>query len=88
MSFIFRVSLLLAICSVGVSYASEDNNLTVRGEKLTAVGESGSGEQKLMFNGKKLRDGDGYSLSFEQKYTVGENDVVLNLNSQKLETAL
>jgi hypothetical protein len=81
MAFILRVSLLLAVCSAGVSYASEDNNLTVRGGKLTVVGESGSGEQKLMLNGKKLRDGDGHSLSFEQKFTVGEKDVVLIINN-------
>lgn len=81
MLFIFRLSLLLAVCSVGVSYASEDKNLTVRGGKLAVLGESGSGEQKLMLNGKKLRDGDGYSLSFEQKFTVGEKDVVLIMNN-------
>lgn len=81
MSFICRVSLLLVICNFGVSYATEDNILFVRGGKLTIAGESGSGEQKLLFKGKKLRDGDGYSLSFEQKYIIGDKDVVLMMNN-------
>jgi len=81
MSLIFRVLLFLAILSFGVSYASENNTLTVRGGELTVVGESGSGEQQLLLNGKQLPDGDGFSLSFEQKYIVGDKDVVLMMNN-------
>ncbi len=81
MSLIFRASLFFTVCSFGVSYASEDNTLVVRGGKLTVVGESGSGEQKLLLNTKKLRDGDGFSLSFEQKYSVGDKDIILMMNN-------
>lgn len=81
MSLIFKASLFFAVCSFGVSYASEDITLVVRGGKLTVVGESGSGEQKLLLNNKKLRDSDGFSLSFEQKYTVGDKDIILMMNN-------
>ncbi len=65
----------------GVSYTSEDKTLVVRGGKLTVVGESGSGEQKLLLDSKKLRDSDGFSLSFEQKYSIGDKDIVLMMNN-------
>lgn len=45
------------------------------------MGEPGSGEQQLLLNGNKLRDGDGYSLSLEQKYIVGNRDIVLVMNN-------
>ncbi|MBV5311372.1 hypothetical protein [Chromatium okenii] len=79
-SLIFRFLLLLAVCSVDISYASESNVLVVRGGELSITGESNN-EQQLLLNGSKLRDGDGYSLSFEKKFTVGDNDVVLMMNN-------
>jgi len=80
MSLIFRVPLLLSILSFGICSASESNTVTVRGGKLTVVGESGSGEQKLLLNGKELPYGDGSSLFIEKKYIIGDKDVVLMMS--------
>jgi hypothetical protein len=81
MSLTFRFLLFITVCSFEASYASEDNSLVIRGGKLTVVGEPGSGDQRLLLNNRKLRDSDGFSLSFEQKYIVGNTDVVLMINN-------
>lgn len=61
------------------SEISENNALTVRGGELSIGGESN--DQKLFLNGSKLMDGNGYSLSFDKKFTIGDNDVVLMINN-------
>lgn len=73
-------ALLYVFSTCCTAYAGDDDSLQVRGGKLLIKGESGS-EQQLLFNGKKLRDGDGYSLSIEGKYAVGNSDVVLIMNN-------
>jgi len=60
--------------------APDDENQTVtRYGQLSIVGDLNN--MQLMFNGKKLRDGDGFSLSFEKKLVSGNSDIILIMNN-------
>lgn len=81
MIFLARTILVsyIVFFNFGTSHAAEDNSLPVHGGKLVITGESG--EKKLLLNDKLLRDSDGFSLSFEKKFAVGNKDVVLIMNN-------
>lgn len=59
--------------------ADDDKLLTVRGGKLSISG--GLNDMTLLFNGQKLRSSDGFSLSIEKKYTIGDTDIALIMNN-------
>jgi hypothetical protein len=68
-----------SFASFGSSYAGNDDIMAVRGGELAITGDLY--EMKLLLNGKKLRDGNGLSLSFQGQYTIDDTDVVLVINN-------
>ena len=57
----------------------EERQTVTRYGQLSIVGDLNN--MQLLFNGKKLRDGDGFSLSFEKKLVSGNSDIVLIMNN-------
>jgi ankyrin repeat protein len=55
------------------------DSISLRGGELVVKGEGG--DAKLFLNDKKLRDGDGYMLYFENKYAIGNKDIILMMNN-------
>lgn len=57
----------------------EGKQAVTRHGRLTIVGDLNN--MQLMFNGRKLRDGDGLSLSIEKKFMTGNSDIILVMNN-------
>jgi hypothetical protein len=55
------------------------DSISLRGGELVVEGEIN--DTKLFLNDKKLRDGDGFMLSFENRYAIGNKDIVLMMNN-------
>lgn len=70
---------LVMMSACHVTYAADDKSVTTRAGKLAITGELN--EMKLLFNGKKILDGGGLSLSLQKKYSVGDSDVVLAMDN-------
>lgn len=73
-----QVAGIILVCLalyIGGAYANDQQFVKVRAGKLTIKGDLY--DTKLMFNGKKLYDGNGFILSFVDKYVLDGKDVVL-----------
>lgn len=62
-----------------VSHLDNVDSVLIRSGKLAVTGELN--DMRLLFNGENIRDGDGFSLSFVEKYAVGDTDIVLMMNN-------
>lgn len=72
------VFLSIALINSSLAYSAEEESISVRGGNLTISGDLN--DMKLFIN-RKLRDGNGFSLSFVEKYAVSNTDVVLIMNN-------
>lgn len=68
--------------------SSQDNALPVKVDEHSMPTRAGNlsikgslNEMSVYFEGKKLRDGDGFSLNFINKFSIGQSDAVLVMNN-------
>jgi len=69
----------LALGTINV-HAGQESNLQIRAGKLRIV-ETPTGDQVLLLNNKKLSSFTSMSVTVEQKYVIGDRDVVLLANN-------
>ncbi|MCE1184043.1 MAG: hypothetical protein LWW92_00355 [Rhodocyclales bacterium] len=62
------------------AHAGQENNIQIRAGKLRIV-ETPTGDQVLLLNNKKLSSFTSFSVTFEQKYAIGDRDVILLANN-------
>lgn len=78
-TFIF-VGMTLCSLSATSTFAADDNKAaTVRGGRLSIVGETN--QPKLLLNGKTLLEPEAFGLDIVKTFPVGETDVVLVMNN-------
>lgn len=79
------VSLLIATLLVATSsfsqgaLAADANTMVLRNGTLAVSGDMNA--MRLSLNGKKVRESDGFSMSIEKKFAIGETDAVLLTNN-------
>lgn len=75
-----KITLALMVLIVSaLAYSADGKSASFRGGKLSITGDTN--DMQLLFKGKLLRVGDGFSLSIEKTFSTADTDIALVMNN-------